>query len=147
MYLTKMQYRALWFVIAIFGISVLLQYGKALFISPEPYDFSSFEKRFDAKFDSLSAIYQEDLPDGPYDAPSVSGNHLTPESTGAPININRADAGTLQNLPRIGPKMADRIIEYRNANGPFHSKKDLMKVKGIGKKTFENLEPLISVRE
>jgi len=40
-------------------------------------------------------------------------------------------------LKNVGPKYAERIVQYRQANGPFKSPEDLMKVKGIGSKTFE----------
>lgn len=60
------------------------------------------------------------------------------------INVNTADAGLLDSLPRIGPALAARIIEYRNANGPFASLQDLVKVKGIGEKTVEELAPYVT---
>ncbi len=49
------------------------------------------------------------------------------------VNINTADKMTLQQLPGIGPVLAGRIIEYREANGRFDTDKDLAEVKGIGK--------------
>jgi len=61
------------------------------------------------------------------------------------ININTADAKQLESLPRVGPKMAARILEYRKANGSFKRIQDLMKVKGVGPKIFEKLQNLISV--
>ena len=60
-----------------------------------------------------------------------------------PININTADENDLKTLPRIGPAMAKRIIEFRTVNGPFNSNDDLKKVKGIGKKTFEKIKPYL----
>ncbi|HEY5609868.1 MAG TPA: helix-hairpin-helix domain-containing protein [Thermoanaerobaculia bacterium] len=55
------------------------------------------------------------------------------------VNINTAEASQLELLPRIGAKAAQRIIEYRKANGSFKKATDLMQVKGIGDKTFELL--------
>jgi competence protein ComEA len=63
----------------------------------------------------------------------------------AVININTADAAALDNLPRVGPKLATRIVEYRKANGSFKRIQDLMKVKGIGPKVFEKLKDQIAV--
>jgi len=61
------------------------------------------------------------------------------------VNINTANAAELIGLPRIGPAMAERIIEYRKKNGPFQSIQDLQKVKGIGQKTFDAIENYISI--
>ncbi len=62
-----------------------------------------------------------------------------------PIDINTADARTLQALPRIGPAMADRILLYRTENGRFDSTEDLLNVRGIGPKTLEKLIPFIKI--
>ncbi len=64
---------------------------------------------------------------------------------GGLININTATAAELDRLPRIGPSIAQRIVEYREANGPFTKVEDLMRVKGIGPATFEQLRDLITV--
>lgn len=65
---------------------------------------------------------------------------------GDKVNINTATAAELDRLPRIGPATAERILEYRAARGPFQAPEDLMKVKGIGPATFEQLKDLITVR-
>ena len=61
------------------------------------------------------------------------------------VNLNTADATTLETLPRVGPAMAARIIEWREANGPFTAVDDLLSVTGIGDKTFEGLRELVTV--
>jgi competence protein ComEA len=61
------------------------------------------------------------------------------------ININTASAADLDKLPRIGPKVAQRIIDYRKEHGPFKKIEEIMKVKGIGEKTFARLKDLITV--
>ena len=60
------------------------------------------------------------------------------------VNINTADEATLQLLPRVGPAVAKRIVEYREENGKFAEASDLMQVRGIGEKTFELLEPYVA---
>lgn len=61
------------------------------------------------------------------------------------VNLNTADAATLETLPRVGPAMAARIIAWREANGGFGSVDDLRGVTGIGERTFADLEPLVTV--
>jgi competence protein ComEA len=53
------------------------------------------------------------------------------------ININTAPVEQLMQLDRVGAKYADRIVQYRETVGPFKAPEDIMKVKGIGKKTWE----------
>ena len=60
------------------------------------------------------------------------------------ININTASQQELETLPGIGPVYASRIIEYRSVS-PFKKKEDMMKIKGIGEKTFDKLKDRISV--
>lgn len=61
-------------------------------------------------------------------------------SNNGKININTASATELETLPGIGPQKAEAIIQYREENGPFQKAEDLMKVSGIGEKTFEKLK-------
>ena len=61
------------------------------------------------------------------------------------VNINTASAAELEKLPQIGPKIAQRIIDYRKESGSFKRVEDLMKVKGIGEKTFSKLKDIITV--
>lgn len=59
------------------------------------------------------------------------------------ININKASAGELQNIPGIGPKTADKIVRYRDGN-PFVSIEDIKNVPGIGDKKFEEIKDFIT---
>lgn len=61
------------------------------------------------------------------------------------VNINTADAAQLALLPRVGMKAAQRVVAYRTEHGPFHKATDLMQVKGFGDKTFERLNPYITL--
>lgn len=62
---------------------------------------------------------------------------------GQAIDINSADVAALEALPSIGPALAQRIIAYRSAHGPFASVSDLRNVSGIGEVTLHHLAPLI----
>lgn len=62
------------------------------------------------------------------------------------VNINKADIDLLTTLPGIGVAKAEAIVAHREQTGTFKEKQDLMQVSGIGQKTFEKLEPLISVK-
>lgn len=53
------------------------------------------------------------------------------------ININTASVEELVQLDRVGQKYAERIVAYRDANGPFKAPEEIMQVAGIGEKTFE----------
>ena len=61
------------------------------------------------------------------------------------ININKASVEELASLKKIGPKIAERIVQYREENGDFKKIEDITNVKGIGEKTFEMIKDLISV--
>ena len=69
------------------------------------------------------------------------GESLEPQR----ININRAEAWLLEALPGIGPALAQRIVDYRSANGAFERVEDLKRVQGIGEQTYEALKDLITV--
>jgi competence protein ComEA len=61
------------------------------------------------------------------------------------ININRANAQQLDALPGIGPTLAARIVDYRNANGGFDTVTDLGQVAGIGVKLLAQIVPLVTI--
>jgi competence protein ComEA len=62
------------------------------------------------------------------------------------VNVNTANAAQLETIKNIGPALAQRIIEYRAANGPFPSVESLLNVKGIGPKTLESMRPQVRLR-
>lgn len=67
----------------------------------------------------------------------------TTAQSGSCININTAPVDQLQDLPGIGPEIAQRIVEFRKTVGPFKTVEDIMKVKGIGEKRFEKIKAQI----
>jgi competence protein ComEA len=65
-------------------------------------------------------------------------------AVGGLIDINRATASELENLPGVGPATAQKIIDDREKNGPFSTPEDLMRVPGIGAKKFEAMKDLVT---
>ena len=61
------------------------------------------------------------------------------------VNVNTATAAQLEALPGIGPSTAQRIVAYRDKNGPFKKLEDLMNVQGIGEKSFLKLRPRLTI--
>lgn len=76
--------------------------------------------------------------------PAVAPGTATPGEAG-PININSATAAELETLPEIGPKLAERIIEYRETNGPFTTVEQLVEIRGISERMVDILRPLVVV--
>jgi len=66
-------------------------------------------------------------------------------SGSAKININTATAAELETLPRIGPSLAQRIIDYRTANGPFRTVEEIKNVRGIGDTIFADIKDRVTV--
>ena len=73
-----------------------------------------------------------------FSVPSWSGDTVK-------INLNKATVAELTQLKGIGQKYAERIVEFREKNGPFTKTEDLMNVKGIGVKIWEKNKDLITV--
>ena len=73
------------------------------------------------------------------DAPSATA------ASGNRVNINQASVEQISYLPRIGAKVAARVVDYRKTHGQFARAEDLMEVKGIGEKLFLMLKPYIAV--
>jgi len=61
------------------------------------------------------------------------------------VNVNTATVQELQLLPRVGPALAQRIIDFRTANGVFKAPEELTRVKGIGETSFALLKPYVSI--
>lgn len=63
------------------------------------------------------------------------------------VNINTADEDILELVPGIGKVTAARIVEYRDAGGRFAQPSDIMRIKGIGKKSFDKMKDYIKTED
>ncbi len=75
-------------------------------------------------------------------ASGATGGTAAGDGTAAghdPVDLNAADASTLQTLPGIGPVLAERIVAWREENGPFASVEELGEVSGIGPAVLDGL--------
>ena len=76
-------------------------------------------------------------------APAIAAGKPSPT---AKVNINTATVEQLTTLPGVGPKLAARIVEYRQKT-PFRAPQELMNVKGVGERNFAKIEAWLSVGE
>jgi len=65
---------------------------------------------------------------------------ISPKETYSKIDINKATPRQLEEFPGIGPVLAQRIVDYRQQNGPFKNLEDLRLVKGIGQKLLQKIK-------
>ena len=76
---------------------------------------------------------------------TVGGGSGATNAPAAPVNLNLATVEQLDALPGVGPSTAQKIVDYRTANGSFHSVEDLKNVSGIGDAKFAALKDLVTV--
>ena len=84
------------------------------------------------------------VPVGPASAQSQSSTQIEPAFV---VNLNTATSTELQRLPGIGVRTAERIIEFREKNGPFTKIEEVMNVQGIGERTFLRLRAQLTVEK
>jgi competence ComEA-like helix-hairpin-helix protein len=79
--------------------------------------------------------------------PSAHDTSYTSLTGSLKLDLNTASIAELEQLPRIGPVMAARIVAYREAHGRFHEVRELLEVSGIGNATLERIEPYLYVEK
>ena len=93
---------------------------------------------------TLYASDQRRLADGSLETESAAlQESFMPDVS--PLDLNTATAEELDTLPGIGPALAERIVAYRETNGPFEHVEEILEVSGIGEAKFADLEGRITV--
>ena len=86
-----------------------------------------------------------ETPEAPEEPDAPEETATEPEGMASRVNLNTADAAALESLPGIGPALAQRIIDYRMANGPFKTTAEIQDVRGIGAGIYEKIKDSITV--
>jgi competence protein ComEA len=78
-------------------------------------------------------------------AVAANAGAMAAESKDTKVDINQASEKELMTVRGIGETLAKRIVAFREEHGPYSRAEDLMKVQGIGEKSFEKIRPYITV--
>jgi competence protein ComEA len=161
LHFTKSETRVIVFIAVVVSTGYVIKNFKQFVEDVDkPYDYSGLDSEFIKKslnkvrIESFSALEDSASYDPQTFAAEIeaagkkidSNKIELPAYGGSVININTAGKQELENLPGIGEATAERIIIFRDEKGGFKKPEDLMKVKGIGKKKFEKLKDLITVK-
>lgn len=91
------------------------------------------------------ALEEPETPEAPEEPAAPEETETEPDGMASRVNLNTADAAALECLPGIGPALAQRIIDYRTANGPFQTTAEIQDVRGIGAGIYEKIKDSITV--
>ena len=88
---------------------------------------------------------EPETPEAPEEPAAPEETETEPDGMASRVNLNTADAAALESLPGIGPALAQRIIDYRMANGPFQTTAEIQDVRGIGAGIYAEIKDSITV--
>ena len=141
------------------AVAKLFVHVVGLVVNPGIYELDSGSRLYEAIFAAGGFTKGADQSSVNLARPLTDGEQVVVTSVGAAsviagssaaskpslISLNRASQTELESLPRVGPAMASRIIDYRTTNGGFKSVRDLLKVTGIGQKMFADIAKLVTL--
>jgi competence protein ComEA len=141
---TKNELRIVLFLILAFlvGAGVKIYKSIAITDNPNSFNYSESDKTFQELSQSNSAASVDTISEANTNINVKSKKDLKLQS----IAINTANKIELMKLPGIGETTAERILSFRQENGPFKNETELLKVKGIGKKKLEQIKPYLSFK-
>ena len=100
---------------------------------------------FTSKANQASVNLARAVTDGEQLIIASGSSPATQVSSQSFISLNQSPSGTLEDLPGVGPALAGRIVDWREANGGFKSKEDLLNVAGIGDKLYASIKDLVTL--
>ena len=141
--LTRQERLVIQFLVAFFLIGGAIHLYKANFVKVEIVNADEVGKekeQFNVMADRVDSIYVASR-----SKTKQKNNEKISKPDSYRININTATKDELMKIPKIGPVTAERIILYRMENGRFNSVEELIKVRGIGKKTIERIKGEVTI--
>jgi competence protein ComEA len=153
--LTKPEASALVFISILLLAGFCVRYVQGQSVPFSAADYAELHTAFEAQTDTLRAEVASDatadstvIEEGqPVQVAEATPPRRAVSSGPVRMNLNTASARTLQRLPGIGPAISARIVEYREAYGGFRHPREIVRVKGIGPKTYEKIAPYLFVDE
>jgi competence protein ComEA len=151
--ITSAEASALVFVSALLLAGFCVRYVQGQSVPHSAADYAELHAAFEERSEALHASGATVAPaaeseaDGPVRV--AIGEPPPPRRAAAAgpvrMDLNTASARTLQRLPGIGPAISARIVDYREAHGGFRHPREVVRVKGIGPKTYEKMAPYLFV--
>jgi competence ComEA-like helix-hairpin-helix protein len=136
--LTPSEKKGILVIVGVITLAAIIRILNPFVIKSNPYDYHASDSTF-TRISLTQYVKPPEHKEKTARELKSETKNLLPSS----VDLNLAAKSDLVKLPRIGPAIAQRIIDYRTKYGTFKSLDELKNVKGIGTKTFENIRPFL----